>query len=57
MRELAACTEGFVFDDGREVALKGLDGIRRVYGVDWAAGMAGHGTPRPRTTASPLRVA
>jgi putative ABC transport system ATP-binding protein len=57
VRELVACADGFVFDDGREVALKGLNGIRRVYGVDWAAGMAGHGTPRLRRVASPLCVA
>ncbi len=35
LRELTASGGDIAFDDGREVELKGLSGVQRVYGVGW----------------------
>ena len=51
VRELAGCDNGLSFDDGREITLKGLNGTRRVYGVEWA-GPARNGASRPLKAAS-----
>src|SRR5262245_6487022 len=39
VRELAASSDDFVFDGGREFALKGFEGTRRVYALDGGAGL------------------
>jgi putative ABC transport system ATP-binding protein len=41
VRELVDGVDGFTFDAGREVELKGLSGRHRVFGVDWEAGAHG----------------
>src|SRR5262245_37431235 len=57
VRELTASTEGFVFDNGREVALKALQGPCHVYAVAWAPGLPQTGEPvRGGHRARPLRM-
>ncbi len=57
VRELAATTQAFVFDDGREVALKGLHGLRQVYAVDWEMKTRGYHPPLRHDDERPLWVA
>jgi putative ABC transport system ATP-binding protein len=45
VRELAGSNDDFVFDAGRELALKGFNGTRRAYAIDWEAGVPGYGVP------------
>jgi putative ABC transport system ATP-binding protein len=57
VRELTASTEGFVFEGGREVALKGLQGTSHVYAVDWEGGVPRHDEPvRGGHRTRPLRI-
>src|SRR5262249_52041303 len=56
-RELAGSNDEFVFDAGREFALKGFNGTRHVYALDWAAGVPSYGMPAKPTTPRRPRVA
>jgi len=46
VRELTGGTEEFAFDGEREVELKGLSGLQRVFGVEWRGSDPAHVSAR-----------